>query len=414
MTKELYEIGEAPPIGEVPPKMHGWLIRPERFGKPMTAFQKEVIDTPDIADDEVLVYVMAAGVNYNNVWAGLGVPIDVIGARNKAGEPETFHIGGSDASGIVYKVGKDVTSLKVGDEVVVHCGTWQKNCEMEQKGKDPMYDPTFRIWGYETNYGSFAQFTKVQDHQCLPKPKHLTWEEAASYMLVGATAYRMLMGWAPNQVKKDDVVLIWGGAGGLGCMAIQIAKAMGAKPIAVVSDESKFDYCMELGAVGCLNRKDFDHWGMLPHWKDESEYAVWAKGARKFGKAIWEILGEKRGVDVVFEHPGETTIPTSIFVCETGGMVVVCAGTTGYNATLDLRYHWMRQKRLQGSHFANDDQSIGVNDLVIEGKVDPCLSKTFTYEELPDSHQLMYENKHPHGNMSILIGAPEMGLGKSA
>ncbi|WP_156508858.1 zinc-binding dehydrogenase, partial [Oleiphilus sp. HI0132] len=161
----------------------------------------------------------------------------------------------------VYKIGKDVTNVKVGDEVVLHCGSWQKGCKAEQKGTDPMYDPSFRIWGYETNFGSFAQFTKVQDHQCLPKPKHLNWEEAATYMLVGATAYRMLMAWAPNNVKKDDVVLIWGGAGGLGCMAIQIAAAMGAKPIAVVSDESKFDYCMQLGAVGCLNRKDFDHWG---------------------------------------------------------------------------------------------------------------------------------------------------------
>lgn len=411
MTKELYDIGTAPPVGEVPTKMHGWLIRQDRFGKPTKAFQKEVIDVPAIKDDEVLVYVMAAGVNYNNVWAGLGVPIDVIGIRNKLGEPEEFHIGGSDASGIVYKIGKDVTNVKVGDEVVVHCGSWGKDCQAVKTGKDPMYDPTFKIWGYETNYGSFAQFTKVQDHMVLPKPKHLNWEEAASYMLVGATAYRMLMAWVPNNVKKDDVVLVWGGAGGLGCMAIQIAAAMGAKPIAVVSDESKFDYCMQLGAVGCLNRKDFDHWGMMPHWKDESAYAKWAKGARNFGKAIWDILGERRGVDVVFEHPGETTIPTSIFVCETGGMVVVCAGTTGFNATLDLRYHWMRQKRLQGSHFANDEQAIGVNDLVIAGKVDPCMSKAFTYEELPESHQLMFDNKHPHGNMSVLIGAPDFGLG---
>ena len=411
MTKELYDIAEQPPIGEVPEKMHAWLIRPERFGEPMQAFQKEVLNVPEIADDEVLVYVMAAGVNYNNVWAGLGTPVNVIEARNKQGEPEAFHIGGSDASGIVYKVGKDVTSVKVGDEVVIHCGIWQKNCEMEQKGKDPMYDSTFRIWGYETNWGSFAQFTKVQDHQCLPKPNHLNWEEAASYMLVGATAYRMLMGWAPNQVKKDDVVLIWGGAGGLGCMAIQIAAAMGAKPIAVVSDDSKFEYCKELGAVGCINRKDFDHWGMLPHWKDGAAYGEWAKGARKFGKAIWDILGEKRGVDIVFEHPGETTVPTSIFVCETGGMVVICAGTTGYNATVDLRYHWMRQKRLQGSHFANDEQSEGVNNMVLDNKVDPCLSKAFSYDELPDAHQLMYENKHPHGNMAILVGAKDFGLG---
>ena len=135
MTKELYDIGDAPPIGEIPSKMHSWLIRPERFGQPMKAFQEEVINTPEIADDEVLVYVMAAGVNYNNVWAGLGVPVNVIGARNKIGEPEEFHIGGSDASGIVYKVGKDVTTSKVGDEVVLHCGSWKKDCAMVQAGK---------------------------------------------------------------------------------------------------------------------------------------------------------------------------------------------------------------------------------------------------------------------------------------
>jgi crotonyl-CoA carboxylase/reductase len=411
--KELYDIGEAPPLGEVPAQMHAWLIRAERFGEPTQAFQKEVLNVPAIADDEVLVYVMAAGVNYNNVWAGLGIPVNVIAARNKGGETEDFHIGGSDASGIVYRIGKDVTRVKVGDEVVAHCGSWKKNCPMEQAGKDPMYDSSFRIWGYETNYGSFAQFTKVQDHQLLPKPKHLSWEAAAAYMLVGATSYRMLMAWQPNSVKKDDVVLVWGGAGGIGSMAIQIAAAMGAKPIAVISDDSKIDFCMKLGAVGCINRKDFDHWGMMPHWKDSEAYGRWLKGARGFGKAIWDILGEKRGVDVVFEHPGETTLPTSVFVCETGGMVVICAGTTGFNATLDLRYHWMRQKRLQGSHFANDNQAKGINDLVAAGKVDPCLANTYTYEQLPEAHQLMYENKHPAGNMSVLVGAQDTNMGIS-
>ena len=414
MAKELYDVGQAPPVGEVPKKMHAWLIRPDRFGEPRKAFQKEVIDVPDIEDDEVLVYVMAAGVNYNNVWAGLGVPVDVIGTRNKAGEPEKFHIGGSDASGVVYKVGKNVTSVKVGDEVVVHCGTWKQDCPMVKDGVDPMYSPTFRIWGYETNYGSFAQFAKVQDHQCLPKPKHLTWEAAAAYMLVGATAERMLMGWKEHALRKDDVVLIWGGAGGLGSMAIQIAKARGAVPVAVVSSEDKFEYCQNLGAKGCINRKKFDHWGMLPHWKDNVGYAKWLKGVRSFGKAIWEVLGEKKNPRVVFEHPGEYTIPTSIFVCETGGTVAICAGTTGYNATVDLRYLWMRQKRLQGSHFANDDQANSLNALVIEGRVDPCLSRTFEYDELPEAHQLMYENRHPHGNMSILVGAAELGTGVTA
>lgn len=414
MAKELYAVGEMPPVGEVPKKMHAWLVRPERFGLPKDAIQLEVLDVPEIADDEVLVYVMAAGVNYNNVWAALGVPVDVIGARNKQGEPERFHIGGSDASGIVYKVGKDVTNVKVGDTVVMHCAQWNRNCPWVKSGGDPMYSPTYRIWAYETNWGSFAQFAKVQAQQCLPKPAHLTWEGAAAYMLVGATAYRMLCGWGEHSVKKGDVALIWGGAGGLGSMAIQICRALGATPIAVISSDDKRAYCESLGAKGCINRNDFDHWGMLPHWKDNAGYAQWLKGVRKFGAAIWEILGEKRSPRIVFEHPGETTVPTSVFVCDTGGMVVICAGTTGYNATVDLRYLWMRQKRLQGSHFANGVQSAEFNKLVLQGLVDPCLSRTFTFEETPLAHQLMYENKHPHGNMGILVGATELGQGITA
>jgi crotonyl-CoA carboxylase/reductase len=411
MTKELYDVAEAPPVGEVPAKMHAWLIRAERFGEPKDSFQQEVVDVPAIGDDEVLVYVMAAGVNYNNVWAAQGIPVNVIKVRNKLGEPEEFHIGGSDASGIVYKVGKDVTNVKVGDEVVMHCGTWDRNCPWVKAGNDPMYSPTFRIWGYETNYGSFAQFTKVQAHQCMPKPKHMTWEAAAAYVLVGATAYRMLHGWGEHAVRKGDVVLVWGGAGGLGSMAIQICKAAGATSVAVVSSDDKFDYCKNLGAKGCLNRRKFDHWGMLPHWKDQAGYGNWLKGVRAFGSAFWEVLGAKRSPRLVFEHPGEDTIPTSMFVCDTGGMVVICAGTTGYNATVDLRYLWMRQKRVQGSHFANDSQAYAMNQLALEGHLDSCLSRTLSYDELPLAHQLMFENKHPHGNMSILIGAKEVGMG---
>jgi crotonyl-CoA carboxylase/reductase len=413
MAKDLYDIGVAPPLGEVPPKMHAWLIREERFGQPMTAFQSEVVDVPEIKDDEVLVYVMAGGINYNNVWAALGIPVNVIKTRQKLGEKEEFHIGGSDASGIVYKIGKGVTTLKVGDEVVVHCGTWKQDDPWVTAGNDPMYASTFKIWGYETNYGSFAQFTKVQAHQCMPKPRHMNWEEAASYVLVGATAWRMLHGWPEHAMKPNDVVLIWGGAGGLGSMAIQIAKAAGAIPIAIVSGDDKIDYCMKLGAKGCIDRRKFDHWGMLPHWKDTVGYNNWLKGVRAFGAAIWEVLGEKRSPRVIFEHPGESTIPTSMFVCDTGGIITICAGTTGYNATIDLRYLWMRQKRFQGSHFANDEQSYAMNELALRGQLNPCMSRAFTYQELPLSHQLMHDNKHPHGNMAVLIGAPDFDLGKS-
>ncbi|MGH7371432.1 MAG: zinc-binding dehydrogenase, partial [Candidatus Methylomirabilales bacterium] len=146
------------------------------------------------------------------------------------------------------------------------------------------------------------------------------------------------------------------------------------------------------------------------HWKDIEAYNRWLEGARAFGKAIWDVLGERKNPRLVFEHPGEDTIPTSIFVCDTGGMVVICAGTTGYTAGVDLRYLWMRQKRFQGSHFANDDQCAALNQLVIAGKVDPCLSRVFPFDEIPLCHQLMHENRHPSGNMAALVGAPRPGL----
>jgi crotonyl-CoA carboxylase/reductase len=409
-ANDLYELGDVPELGFVPNRMLAQVIRAERFGEPRDAFKEEAIEIPELGPRDVLVYVMAAGVNYNNVWAAMGIPIDVIQNRIKKGEKEPFHIGGSDASGVVWAVGKDVKNVKVGDDVVVHCGMWNHDDPWVLSGKDPMFAPSQIIWGYESNWGSFAQFTKVQDHQCLPKPPQLTWEAAAAYMLVGATAYRMLHGWSPNVVGPGEPVLVWGGAGGLGSMAIQIVRAAGGRAVAVVSGDSKNEFCKKLGAVGVIDRRKFDHWGKLPRWSDEIEYAQWLKGARAFGKAFWEALGEKKSPTIVFEHPGETTLPTSCFMCETGGMVVICAGTTGYNATLDLRYHWMRQKRLQGSHFANDEQAKGINDLVIAGKVDPCLGKVFQFAETGECHQLMRDNQHPSGNMAILVNAPTTGL----
>ena len=411
-VKELYDLGDQPPLGEVPTKMHAFMVRQDRFGKPIDAWKSEVVDVPEIGAKDVLVYVMATGINYNNVWAALGYPVDVIATRQKKGEPETFHAGGSDASGIVYKVGDQVSNVQVGDEVVIHSGTWQDNDPWVLSGKDPMLAPSAKVWGYETNYGSYCQFAKAQSHQILKKPSHLTWEESACYMLCASTAYRQLMGWAPHTVEKDDVVLVWGAAGGLGAMALQIVSALGGKPIAVISDESKRQFCMDKGAVGVINRNDFSHWGPLPDTDDPS-FNDWMAGARAFGKAIWDILGERTNPKIVFEHPGEATLPTSGFVCALGGMVVVCAGTTGYNVTLDLRYHWMHQKRLQGSHVANDDEASAVNELVIQKKVDPCLSETYEFEQIGHAHQLMHENKHPSGNMACLVNATSRGQGSN-
>src|SRR5580693_9691080 len=122
--QELTDVGAMPQMGVIPELMHAHLIRPERYGDPQTAFAVETVPTPRPGPGQALVYVMAAGVNYNNVWAALGRPVDVVAARRKAGEAEEFHIGGSDASGIVWAVGDGVTNVKVGDHVVAHCGVW--------------------------------------------------------------------------------------------------------------------------------------------------------------------------------------------------------------------------------------------------------------------------------------------------
>ncbi len=405
--KSLYELGEMPPLGEVPRQMYASVIRSERYGQPKDAFKVEVVDVPKPGPGQVLVWVMAAGINYNNVWAALGQPVDVIASRRKrdAAEP-AFHIGGSDASGVVWAVGPGAR-VRVGDEVVLSCAMWDENAPDIKAGADPITSTSAKIWGYEENWGSFAQFTLVDDYQCHPKPKQLSWEAAAAYMLVGATAYRQLMGWEPHTVKPGDPVLIWGGSGGLGSMAIQIVKAKGGVPVAVVSSKERIEHCLRLGAHGVIDRTDpaFTHWGRLPDTADAESYALWMQGANAFRKKWSEVLGSRQGPRIVLEHPGESTIPTSILLCDNAGMVVICAGTTGYNADVDLRYLWMRQKRLQGSHFANTEQCRALNDMVIAGQVDPALARVFPFEQVGMAHQLLHQNTHPSGNLAIRVNA---------
>jgi crotonyl-CoA carboxylase/reductase len=402
--KDLYEIGEIPPLGHVPRNMYAWVIRRERHGEPTSAMQQEVVPTPELDSDEVLVHVMAAGVNYNGIWAALGKPVSVFDVHKAP-----YHVAGSDASGIVWAVGAKVKRWQVGDEVVVHCNQDDGDDE-ECNGGDPMYSPSQRIWGYETADGSFAQFCRVQSRQLMPRPRHLTWEESGCYVLTHATAYRMLFGHPPHGLRPGDNVLVWGAAGGLGSMAIQIIAASGGNAIAVISDEDKRDYVLSLGARGAINRTQFDCWGQLPDIDDGEGYAAYMKKVRAFGKAIWDITGKGRDVDIVFEHPGEATFPVSAFVVKRGGMVVICAGTSGYNLTLDARFFWMRQKRMQGSHFANLKQASAANQMVVTRKVDPCMSEVFAWHDIPRAHDMMRQNQHKPGNMAVLVQARRPGL----
>jgi crotonyl-CoA carboxylase/reductase len=183
---------------------------------------------------------------------------------------------------------------------------------------------------------------------------------------------------------------------------------MGANAIGVISDETKKDYVMSLGAKGVINRKDFNCWGQLPK-VNSPEFNEWTKDARRFGKQIWAITNNK-DVDIVFEHPGESTFPVSCMVAKRGGMIVFCAGTTGFNLTFDARYVWMRQKRIQGSHFAHLKQASQANQLVIDGKIDPCMSEVFSWDKIPEAHMKMWRNQHLPGNMAVLVMSPKKGL----
>jgi len=401
--KDLYEIGELPPLGHVPKDMYAWAIRAERHGEPAKAMQVEVVPTWEIDSHEVLVLVMAAGVNYNGIWAGLGKPVSVFDVHK-----QPFHIAGSDASGIVWAVGAKVKRWKVGDEVVIHCNQDDGDDE-ECNGGDPMLSPSNRIWGYETPDGSFSQFCRVQAQQLMPRPKHLTWEESACYVLTLATAYRMLFGHRPHILRPGHNVLVWGASGGLGSFAVQLCAAAGANAIGVISNEDKRDFVMSLGAKGVINRKEFDCWGEMPTVNTD-EYNVWLKNSRAFGKAIWDITGKGVSVDTVFEHPGQATFPVSCLVVKRGGMVVFCAGTTGYNLTMDARYVWMHQKRIQGSHFAHLKQASQANKLMVNRRIDPCMSEVFSWRDIPKAHKRMLDNKHLPGNMAVLVNAPRTGL----
>src|ERR671930_364555 len=336
------DVGVEP--GTLPETMAAWVIRQDREGQPTDAFQLEQIEVPEPGAFEVVVRVMAAGVNFNNVWAALGKPVSVF----RYHPDEDHHIGGSDASGIVWAVGPGVTRWKPGDEVVIHCNQASYE-DTEVHGLDPLAAPSQRIWGYETTWGSFAQLTKVQAQQLLPKPRNLSWVESSAYGLTYFTAYRMFI------------------------------------------DRNEFAGMMRKG-------------GESPEEEKER-----FKVSRAFAKRVKEILGD--APDIVFEHVGKATFPTSVLVVKPFGKVVICGATSGYELDFDVRYLWMRQKQIIGSHFANAYECMRANQLMAEGKVQPVLWRVMGFEGVADAHQLLHENKHL-GKISILVGATSEEEGK--
>lgn len=404
--REILDLGVFPENYSIPQKMHAWTIRKERFGEPIKSFQYEVVPVPKIGPKDVLVYNMVAGFNYNGVWAALGSPKNVISDHRKydnENDDVDFHICGSESSAIVVSAGDEVTNVSVGDEVIVLGTQYDPDCITE--GRDPVLSPTARIWGYEANWGAFAQYSKVQELQCVPKSKSLNWTQAACIGATGTTAYKMLKGWKGNEIKKGDVVLIWGGSGGLGSIAIQLVNYFGGISVAVVSSEKRAELCMSLGAAGCINRLNYKHWGALEHGYNDAEHQKgWLREALKFRREIWKIAGKRQNPQIVFEHVGEDTMPTSLFVCDPGGMVVICGGTTGYIGSMDLRYLWLSQKRIQGSHAAQIKDFHELCQIMDNSEVRPYVSEIYNFSEIGEVHQAMYENKDMVGKVAVRIG----------
>ena len=205
-------------------------------------------------------------------------------------------------------------------------------------------------------------------------------------------------------------MLIWGAAGGLGVFATQLCAMTGAQAVGVVNSDEKGELVKRLGAVDFINRNEFA--GMMRKGGEspEEEKARF-KESRRFSKAVKDILGEPP--DIVFEHVGQATFPTSVLTVRPFGKVVICAGTTGYNLDFDVRYLWMRQKEIIGSHFANAWECTKANQLIEQGRIRPVLWRTMAFDGVAEAHQLMRENKHL-GKIAILVGAEKEGLGKTA
>jgi crotonyl-CoA reductase len=376
---------------------------------PRKSLHIEEVALPELGPGEAYVAVMASAINYNTVWTSIFEPMPTFGFLERYGRmsPLTkkhdlpYHVVGSDLSGVVLKAGAGVHSWKPGDEVVAHCLSVE--LESPDGHNDTMLDPEQRIWGFETNFGGLAQIALVKSNQLMPKPRHLTWEEAAAPGLVNSTAYRQLVSRNGAGMKQGDNVLIWGASGGLGGFATQYALNGGATPICVVSNEEKAAICRTMGAGLIINRAE-ENWKF---WKDE--HTQDPKEWRRLGARIRELTGGE-DVDIVFEHPGRETFGASVFAARKGGTIVTCASTSGYMHQYDNRYLWMNLKRIVGSHFANYRESWEANRLIAKGMIHPTLSSVYTLDEVGRAALDVHHNLH-QGKVGVLCLAPEEGLG---
>ncbi len=366
------------------------------------------VPTPELAPDEVYVAVMASAINFNTVWTSIFEPLPTFGFLDRLGREsvwgarhaQPFHVVGSDAAGVIVRTGSAVRSWKPGDKVTIHCN--YVDDQSPSSHDDSMLADNQRIWGFETNYGGLAELTVVKANQLMPKPAHLSWEEAACNALCNSTAYRMIVSKHAGDLHQDDAVLIWGATGGIGGYAVQYVLNGGGIPVGVVSSPERAELLRAMGCRHVIDRqaKGYKFW-VDDHTQDESEW-------RRLGKDIRELIG--RDVDIVFEHPGRATFGASVFVAARGGRIVTCAATSGYMLEYDNRHLWMKLKRIIGSHFANYKEAWAANQLVCEGKIQPLLSRVYPLAQTGEAARAVHRNE-TEGKVGVLCLAPSEGLG---
>jgi crotonyl-CoA reductase len=361
------------------------------------------VPLPDLAPDEVLVAVMASALNYNTVWSAIFEPIptflflEQLGRRGgwDARHDLPHHVLGSEAAGIIVRTGEAVRRWSVGDRVVAY-GGWvdveDPMCQM-----DSVLGEQTRVWGFETNFGGLGHIAILKTTQMLPKPRHLTWEEAACNTGCAVTAYRMLVSPRGAQFKQGDIVLVWGATGGLGSYAIQFIQNGGGIAIGVVSSERKSSLLKRLGCDIIIRR---DQGGL--------DGLVGVDLGKHMRKEVRRHLGEDP--HIAFEHVGQMTFAASVYMVRRGGTVVTCGSSTGYRHEFDNRHLWMRSKRIVGSHGANWQEAWETNRLIDQGRIVPALSKVFSLDDVREAAREVQLNRHV-GKIGILCLAEEEGLG---